>query len=327
MNPESEKPLAAVSASPLDERDPIDPIDYPSISLLDVPRRPQIWPVFVVWLIAMVAILLTQIVACVVWLIALVAQGGDLQQVAKDLPELAMSPAGFIALGSLSQFVIGVTGYVAGMLSRTPTLERLGMVRPSVPAWTLPIHAIGTLVPFAVGILFAWLLSLWVAPDMTAQRLYDQMTWQWAGPFLAFISIVPGFCEEMFFRGFMQRRLLERWSPWLAIPVVSVLFGLAHMQLHTIVFATVVGVWFGVLAWRTGSIWPGALAHGFVNGAWNVWHIGVALNRLPAEPPLYVAIPLSVILLACFCVSFWMLMRRPKTRIDTDPHESDLLDS
>jgi membrane protease YdiL (CAAX protease family) len=36
------------------------------------------------------------------------------------------------------------------------------------------------------------------------------------------------------------------------------------------------GVWFGILAWRTNSIWPGVAGHMFVNAFWNIWGICAA---------------------------------------------------
>ena len=55
------------------------------------------------------------------------------------------------------------------------------------------------------------------------------------------IALVPGFCEEVFFRGYMQRRLLQAWSPWSAILVTSLLFGVLHLNPAQSLFAFLFG--------------------------------------------------------------------------------------
>jgi membrane protease YdiL (CAAX protease family) len=42
---------------------------------------------------------------------------------------------------------------------------------------------------------------------------------------------------------------------------------------HTVVFAFPIGIWFGYVAWKTGSIWPTILGHALINGLWNVLNI------------------------------------------------------
>jgi membrane protease YdiL (CAAX protease family) len=60
--------------------------------------------------------------------------------------------------------------------------------------------------------------------------MYERMTPVVAVPFVLFIAAFPGFNEELLFRGYIQRRLLARWSPWLAISVTSALFALMHVM-------------------------------------------------------------------------------------------------
>jgi membrane protease YdiL (CAAX protease family) len=96
-------------------------------------------------------------------------------------------------------------------------------------------------------------------------------------PFVMFIALMPGFGEEMLFRGYIQRRLLQRWSPALAILVSSILFAIVHVMPHAVVFAFPVGLWLGFIAWKTGSIWPTILGHVLINGIWNILNISSSL--------------------------------------------------
>jgi membrane protease YdiL (CAAX protease family) len=134
--------------------------------------------------------------------------------------------------------------------------------------------ALAIIPPTAIGMTGAWGLTFLIPPDPTVQQIYDSMTLPFIVPYLLFISLVPGFGEEFFFRGFLQGRLLERLRPGPAILLSSVIFGLFHVMPHAILFATVVGLWLGYVAWKTDSIWPTIVSHAFVNGIWNVYQIG-----------------------------------------------------
>ena len=83
---------------------------------------------------------------------------------------------------------------------------------------------------------------------------------------VAVVAIVPGICEESAFRGAIQRGFEWRLRPWQAILLASLLFGLAHLQPVNIVPLTMIGAFFGYVAWRTGSIIPTMVAHALFNG-------------------------------------------------------------
>lgn len=66
---------------------------------------------------------------------------------------------------------------------------------------------------------------------------------------LAIASIMPGFMEELFFRGILFRWIEEMAGSWIALAATSVLFGLAHaMNPHATIFSsTAIAVEAGVL--------------------------------------------------------------------------------
>jgi membrane protease YdiL (CAAX protease family) len=80
------------------------------------------------------------------------------------------------------------------------------------------------------------------------------------------ISVMAGLVEEAAFRGYMQSRIERRHGPVVAIAVVSIFFALAHFpasvatipRMGLIVIAS---VGYGILAYLTGSILPGAVLH------------------------------------------------------------------
>jgi membrane protease YdiL (CAAX protease family) len=72
--------------------------------------------------------------------------------------------------------------------------------------------------------------------------------------------------EEVLFRGYLHD-LLRRWLPaWPAIGVGALLFGLLHGLAYALPIA-VLGLWFGWLRERSGSLLPAVFGHALHNGA------------------------------------------------------------
>ncbi len=114
-----------------------------------------------------------------------------------------------------------------------------------------------------------WLVS--IALDATGLEPSRQLQEMWrmmsvpTGATAAFIALLisatPAICEEALFRGFGQRRLVERWHPAVAIAVASALFAVAHMDVQQSTGVFPIGLWLGFVAWRTGSLWVSGLCH------------------------------------------------------------------
>lgn len=82
---------------------------------------------------------------------------------------------------------------------------------------------------------------------------------------LALVVIVP-ICEESLFRGLLLRGLNHTYGAVRALLVSSILFGLSHLRLPTAILpAIVAGLFLGLIALRTGSIWPSIALHAAVN--------------------------------------------------------------
>lgn len=282
-------------------------VPEPAGSAEEVPR---VWSVFTVVVLAFGAAIAVQIVAVLALLGRHVVGGMDMRQAGEALLAELTSPGVFIPLGLVSQLVLGLGAVVPAVLSAEPTARRLGLVRPKLPVWGYPIIAVGALLPLAVGVALVHLIALVIPPDPSVAKLYEQMTAGWAVPFLLFISLAPGLMEELLFRGYLQRRLLERWRPGTAILVTAVIFGVFHVTPHAAANAFVIGLWLGVLAWRTGSIWPGVLCHAFINGAWNVWQVGSRLWGIPETPPVWLAVCGGALIVVSFVLSVGIVWRR-----------------
>lgn len=67
--------------------------------------------------------------------------------------------------------------------------------------------------------------------------------------------------EEVFYRGLIQRSLVERFGPYVGIGVASLIFGAVHFAWVDLLPLTVVGAGFGILAHRSGRLLPAIVAH------------------------------------------------------------------
>jgi membrane protease YdiL (CAAX protease family) len=276
-------------------------------------QKPRVWIVFVLFLGVLFGGGFAQVMARALWGAGegfwLSAHGVPadqaVQSVTDQMTALLASPGGLIAFLFVPfEVVLMLAAVLPALCSPEGLCSRLGMVRPNLPAWALPVVAVGLLAPLALGMALASRL----VPLDGLMPHYDGV--RWAG-FSLFITLAPPFVEELFFRGLVQRRLLSRWSPWLAIPVTAALFALSHGNLPQMCVTFVVGLWLGVLAWRTGSIWPGMLCHAFWNGGVQLGAFAMLLGLVPATLPLAVLVPAGVLIAGCFLVACWVLARRP----------------
>ncbi len=80
------------------------------------------------------------------------------------------------------------------------------------------------------------------------------------------VGICPAIAEEFAFRGFLFGTLKDKWNPWLAIVVSAMLFGAYHMNLLQFVGGTMMGIGIAYVAYKSGSIWVGAIMHFINNG-------------------------------------------------------------
>ncbi len=87
-----------------------------------------------------------------------------------------------------------------------------------------------------------------------------------------FVWIGPA--EEIFWRGFVQRRLGRRFGPFWAFSQTLVLYTLVHvwsLNLMLLVAAFVCGFVWGAMYWKYGSVRPGLISH----AVWDVLIFGV----------------------------------------------------
>ena len=274
--------------------------------------RPRVWTVFTAFGLAVVLTILAQVIVAVIVLTVHTSRGEPLQDVASRLPQLLTDLPNFLALIWSAQACFAAVALLGGWLSPVRLPMRLGLRRPE--SWSVyPVTMLGSIPVLAISLALAYVLSLVLAPDESLNKLFDDMTPAGAIPFLLTIALGPGFCEELFFRGYVQTRLIERWGAAWGIAVASLLFTIAHVMPHNMLAAAPLGVWIGIIAWRTGSILPGIACHAFVNGGLNAWRLAIKFGEL--SPTTQWAVQLTAVVIGS--VAFVMACRQLSAPVPT----------
>ena len=95
------------------------------------------------------------------------------------------------------------------------------------------------------------------------------------GWFILVLALVPGLWEELAFRGLILSTLQDRYRPWIAILITSLLFGLFHLSnlllrgpdqvIVEMIMAAAVSLGWGYAVIKTGSLIPAIVSHYCVN--------------------------------------------------------------
>jgi membrane protease YdiL (CAAX protease family) len=228
-----------------------------------------VWTVFVGFLTAVVGLLGLNALLFVGYLVralrgrSLPIPRAELTALLRELPQ-HLSVILLSALASVLSFT-GVA-LAAGALSKVPLRDRLRLRGPQGPWTVYPVVTLGFL---ALSETLGSLIHLAGLHRRSSLAQLDRV-FHAAGPrgiavAVAVVGLGAGVAEELFFRGFFQSRLAERWKPWVAILVTSALFGLVHFDLVHSSFALLVGCFLGWIAHRARSVRPTIAAHVFNN--------------------------------------------------------------
>lgn len=196
-------------------------------------------------------------------------------------------PVAAVVVGQL--LFIALPALVAPRLLSLDTGALLRLRAPGRRAWLLaPVVLVGAI---GTGQLAVALQASFL-PDSSPMLEDYALTMEalWASGGLLVLSILPGVCEELLFRGTVLGLLRQRGRLWVAVLVQAVLFGVLHIYAFKLLPTISLGLLFGVLAVRAGSVWPGVLIHA-ANNALLLGLMSAGVD--PTEVPLPVLVVVS----------------------------------
>jgi membrane protease YdiL (CAAX protease family) len=162
-----------------------------------------------------------------------------------------------------------------------PPMEKIGFRSTRLENILLAVALIGVSLPM-INTISIWNKGLHLPASMKAtedalqnmSRLYEEqiskvIAMPHAG--MLFINIIvmallPGIAEELFFRGCMQQ-IFQRWfrNTWAAVIVTAVVFSVFHFDFYGFFPRIILGIVLGLVFAKTGSLYPGIMAHLFNN--------------------------------------------------------------
>ncbi len=193
--------------------------------------------------------------------LALFAVPGSMAQAANPVLGLAWSEAFALLLPAV---------VVAAASNLDPRRALLLARRPGLSSLVLAV-LVGAAGFFTAGALMAatsvvlpvrWLELF----DVT--RIFDRPPLERAALAVIATTVAP-FCEEAAFRGWVLTALRTRHRTAVAIALSALFFALMHLDPVRFPALLGLGLLYGWLAWRSGSLWPSILAHA-VNNALGV---------------------------------------------------------
>ncbi len=215
-------------------------------------RPAKAWHVFATYGAAVAVSVATAVVAI-----------GFLQATYPDVPDTAL-------VRMLPVLLVGSLATSAGLL-----LTLLLFVRPLdaahfrlLPGWeTGPTLAVMTLGLLALSQTLDSVTRLIGLADRGSIALFRQVLERAGGTDLFAAVVVLGFgagaAEEIFFRGYMQSRLREHWSPRAAVLATSAAFAILHADVAGVHVGVTLalGLYLGFVAEISGSTLPAIVCH------------------------------------------------------------------
>ena len=137
---------------------------------------------------------------------------------------------------------------------------------------------------------------------------------------LIYIGVTPAVCEEIMFRGYIQRSLEKSGGIWMAIIVSGIMFGAYHMQITNLLPLSFIGILLAYLTYISESIIPAMFAH-FANNGSQVILSGFYPEMLDEEITPDSEMPLLLIIGSIIVTSvliYLLYQMKLKTKPDTE---------
>ena len=150
-----------------------------------------------------------------------------------------------------------------------PVSKTMNSTKSALPAKNvLLIIAAGIFTQLGISILLTLILPL--MPKLSNSYSETMEGLSSGGPIVTIISVVflAPFAEELIFRGLTMRSTIRQWRSFLLVNFLQALyFGIYHMQPVQSVYAFLLGLALGYVAFRLNNIFASMLFHAAINGS------------------------------------------------------------
>lgn len=182
------------------------------------------------------------------------------EQIQSAMQALAATPAGPLAIVLPGQLVFVLIACVLGFLSREAFLDRLALRKPQVGLGPIALVLVGMVgVQLGMSALSNTFGLTSEYLDFLRKLLVDAGRAP-AASLVILLALVPAFCQELFFRGLVQSRLVAVWPAGAAVLLTATVWSLVHVDTSRVLAALPVGIYLGIVAWKSASTWVAILA-------------------------------------------------------------------
>lgn len=84
---------------------------------------------------------------------------------------------------------------------------------------------------------------------------------------LVAVALTPAFCEELLFRGYVQRQMERTFKTGTALIVTGLVFGLYHLTFSQLLPLSFLGIYLCFVTWKSNSLLPAMVVHWVHNGS------------------------------------------------------------
>jgi membrane protease YdiL (CAAX protease family) len=237
----------------------------PAIISASPPRPfPGLWS-SIGWVVLFFALQIIVGVATFAVAIAIDDSGRSLTDLSSDLTFLALPTIWGLVFASL--IMVGLLWLYLRKHDRVAAikLDRWSQISPGKTIG-LAVLVIGA------GLIFNYAYATYIVPDVEIQAMLNQLlkaipdTMPNNVLLFVAIAVIAPVLEEVLFRGLLQNSLANRMPTWAAIAIASAVFGVAHLDFNAFPPLMAMGIAFGYLYHKTGSLLVNIAMH-MVNNA------------------------------------------------------------
>ena len=252
-----------------------DPWERAAPILLDgVLERHRFGPLVTAFFALFIGFVSYMLIGNVAIFVLLMMTGVGLEEMLNDFPQVMEEQTAVMLSANSIGLVLGL-GAVAFLLARLHSRRIGAFLRLRKPDGSALILAVVGLVALMPVVQWAGTVNQLIpVPDFfrnmdaLSMALIEEVLGGDYNVFfvLAMIAVTPAFCEEFFFRGYLQRHFERGLGVVWGIVATGVAFGLFHLRLTQVLPLSVLGIYLAYLTWRTGSLWVPIVVH-FANNA------------------------------------------------------------